>query len=90
MVPELSCNRSAVVRARKQHSSVVAYFVKLHEPLPQPVHLLTVDCLVSAPAFQPRRHAHEQRRLLPVDIQFEPEAMLSRIADGWLPILASV
>jgi hypothetical protein len=45
---------------------------------------------VSAPAFQPRRHAHEQWRLLPVDVQFEPEAMLSRIADGWLPILAGV
>jgi hypothetical protein len=38
---------------------------------------------------QPRRRSHEQPLYLFPYAQFEPEAMLSRIADGWFPILAA-
>jgi hypothetical protein len=66
-----------------------AHLVQLHESLPQSVHLLTVDCVVLACRSQPRRRSHEQPLYLLFHAQFEPEAMLSRIADGWFPILAA-
>jgi hypothetical protein len=94
MVPELSCIDSAA--APQDHGLLVpkspaTHLVQFHKALAQAIDLLAVDCWQGQLlAFQPRSCAHEHwMRLAAGNVQLEPEAMLSRMAEFCCPMVAA-
>jgi hypothetical protein len=80
-VCELKCQHLCILLA--------AHLVQLHEPLPQAIYLLAVDCRLLASSSWPPPALTRAGPSFAFYAQLEPEAMLSSRPDCWFPMVAT-